>query len=418
MPRLGKRSVDGLAPAEKEYVVWDDELKGFGIRVRPSGAKTYVATYRHGRRFRWATIGKHGSPWTPESARLKANAILRAAGEGEDPAAGKSERRTAISVAELIDSYLTEGPVDKPNKRASTWSIDKSNLNRHVRVLLGTRIAAELTSTDLAEFQRDVVLGKTSRDEKTVKRGRAIIKGGAGTARRTLITLAAMLQWAVGRRIIRANPAKGVQLVKVGSRERFLTQAELVALLNSLDELQAGGTLKSRHASAIRLLIFTGCRKTEIIGLRWAEIDFDRKALALPDLRSKNGPKRVPLNSMAITELESLKRGATGEYVFPAERGEVGHTLAMNRIWRKVRTQAKMPDLRMHDLRHSFASFAVEAGESLYVLQRALGHKKAVTTQRYAHLRDDPVQAMVERVGERIQAARLSKSGPADPNGQ
>ncbi len=223
MPRLGKRSVDGLAPAEKEYVIWDDELKGFGIRVRPSGAKTYVATYRHGRRFRWATIGKHGSPWTPESARLKANTILRAAGEGEDPAAGKSERRAAISVAELIDAYLAEGPVDKPNKRASTWSIDKSNLNRHVRVLLGTRIAAELTSTDLAEFQRDVTLGKSSRDEKTTKRGRAIIKGGAGTARRTLITLAAMLQWAVGRRIIRANPAKGVQLVKIGSRERFLT---------------------------------------------------------------------------------------------------------------------------------------------------------------------------------------------------
>ncbi len=111
---------------------------------------------------------------------------------------------------------------------------------------------------------------------------------------------------------------------------------------------------------------------------------------------------------MALAELELLKRDTTGEYVFPAERGEVGHTLAMNRIWRKVRSLAKMPDLRMHDLRHSFASFAVEAGESLYVLQRALGHKKAATTQRYAHLRDDPVQAMVERVGERMQAARLS----------
>lgn len=406
MSRIVKRLVDELRPESgKDVIVWDDDVRGFGVRVRPSGIKSYVAVYRIGGRKRWFTIGEHGSPWTPEKARAKAVAVLLAAKNGADPQEEKIKAREKVeTVGELIDLYLRDGPADKPNKRPRSWETDRSNLNRHVRILIGTRAAAGLAPKDIAEFQRNVAAGKSRQDIKTKKRGRAIVRGGAGIAARSVTALAAMLQWAERREIIAKNPARGIQKFKPVPRERFLTRDELVKLLDTIDSMAEAGRIKRNDASIFKLLIYTGCRKLEIVGLRWTEIDFARMSIVLPDERSKTGAKRVPLNSMAIAELQAMPRKTP--YVFPAEKGQGGHVANTHHVWERVRLEANMPDLRMHDLRHSFASFAVETGESIYVLQRALGHKKAVTTQRYAHLRDDPLQALVERVGAFIRSAR------------
>lgn len=406
MARINKKLVDDLSPdVGREIMVWDDDVRGFGVRVRPSGIKSYVAVYRHGGRKRWFTIGEHGSPWTPDKARAKAVAILLAAKNGADPQEEKVKAREKVeTVGELIDLYLRDGPIDKPNKRPRSWETDRSNLNRHVRVLIGSRTAASLTARDIAELQRNVASGKSRQDIKTKKRGRAIVRGGAGIAARAVTALAAMLQWAEKRELIAKNPARGIQKFKSEPRERYLTREELVKLLDTIDAMVASQQLKSADAAIFKLLIYTGCRKLEIVGLRWDEIDFPRNSIALSNDRSKTGAKRVPLNSMAIAELKKIPRRA--DHVFPAAKGQSGHVANIHHVWERVRAEAGMPDLRMHDLRHSFASFAVETGESLYILQRALGHKKAVTTQRYAHLRDDPLQEMVERVGAFIESAR------------
>lgn len=407
MPRITKRLVDATLPNANggDVRVWDSEIKGFVLRVRRGGGKSYQVFYRHGGEQRWGTIGKHGSPWTPETARVKAAEILRDVALGQDPHVQKIRRRADMTVGDLIKHYLEEGPVDKPNKRASSWDSDRSNLERHAKPLLGRKRLCNVTMSDVASFQRDVANGKSYADVKTKKRGRAIVRGGPGTARRSVETIAAMFNWARKRGLMDANPARDVEKFRTQPKERFLTQEEMTTLFETLQTMDHDGAVNTLHISAIRLLALTGCRKSEIIGLRWSEIDWKRQMIALPHLRSKTGAKRIPISSAAIAELNKLPR--VEDHVFPAGKdGESPHVVGLQRSWEKVRARAKLPDVRLHDLRHTFASMAVDAGESLYVVQKALGHKRATTTERYAHLRDDPVRAMVERLGDRIDPAK------------
>ena len=409
MPRLTKRLVDSAQPdvAGRDVRIWDDDLKGFVLRIRPGGSKSYQVFYRHGGAQRWSTIGKHGSPWTPETARVRAAQLLREAVAGVDPHVEKLRRRADMRVSDLIDAYLLEGPTDKPNKRASTWKTDRSNLERHARPLLGKKQLHDLAPKDIAAFQRDVAAGRSFVDVKTKLRGRAIVRGGPGTARRSVETLSAMLNWARKRKLLDANPAQDVEKLKTDPKERFLSAAEMEDLFMAMETLQAERRLNPLHASAIRLLALTGCRKAEIVGLRWQEIDWKRSSIVLPRLRSKTGAKRIPISSAALDELRGLDR--VDDHVFPAGKpGESPHIVGIQGSWEKVRERAKLPGVRLHDLRHTFASMAVDAGESLYVVQKALGHSRASTTERYAHLRDDPVRAMVERLGVRIAGARSS----------
>jgi integrase len=410
--KILKRVVDAAQPDPngKEIKIWDDELKGFVLRVRPNGAKMYMVFYRVGPRQRWFTIGRHGSPWTPETARRKAEELLYAARNGGDPQEEKVATREGLTVAQLIDLYLEQGPIDKPTKRATTWQIDRSNLKSHAEPLLGRKLAASLTSNDIADFQRAVAIGKTAKTEKSgKKRGRVIVTGGAGTAKRTMTTLAAMLQWAVRRGYVPANPAKGVATFNTQKRERYLSADEVRRLYEAIDVCVDNGNVHASHASIFRVLLLTGCRKSEIAALKWDEIDLQRKALVLPELRSKTGARRIPLSDEVLAELKKQPR--ISDFVFPAIKTdraakEERPTVGLRRSWLRVCKAAKIEGVRIHDLRHSFASFAVEQGESLYVLGKALGHRKASTTERYAHLRDDPVRDLVERMSRHVAAAR------------
>jgi integrase len=404
MPRITKRTVDAAIPGTSgaDYFLWDVEVKGFGLRVKPSGIKSYVLKYRIGSRTRRLTIGKHGSPWTPEEARRRAVDLLRQVRDGRDPATEKAEARKDLTVADLCDLYLDQGPVEKPNKKQSSWVTDRSNIERHIKPLLGRKLAKVLTQVDVARFQADVAVGKSQADIRTKSRGRAIVEGGKGTAARSLAVLGAMLQFGVGGGLIPTNPARGVRLLKGEKKERFLSDLEVAVLADTIAAMEAEKAIHSTAAAAVRLLLVTGCRKSEILTMRWEWVDVGRRCLRLPD--SKTGAKVVPLATAALELLDGISRGPKSTFVLSAAKGG-GHYTGLQKDWKRIRTRAGLPGLRLHDLRHSFASFAVADGHPLFMIGKVLGHKQARTTEGYAHLAADPVRAVADRTAARIVAA-------------
>jgi integrase len=321
--------------------------------------------------------------------------------DGKDPSAVRHEQRKDVTVADLVERYLGDGPADKPTKKASSWTIDASNLRRHVVPLLGKRSVGTLTPTDVQRFQRDVTEGKTKADLKTGKRGRARVDGGPGTAARATAVLAAMLAWAAKHGYRSDNPAKGVKLNALRNRERFLSGAELARLGEAIDLAEREGANRNGLA-IVRLLLLTGARRNEIASLRWDYVDFERRALRLPD--SKTGAKVIPLGAPALAVLNELPRDDKSTWVFAAERGK-GYFTGTPAVWRRLVKLAKLKDVRLHDLRHGFASVAVADQASLYLVGKVLGHTQAETTQRYAHLQLDPVRAVADRTARKIAGA-------------
>lgn len=403
--RLTKKVIDAALADDQEIQIWDTEIKGFFLRVHPSGRKTYALKYRVGRCQRKLTIGQHGSPWTVDDARIAAKTALSRATLGTDPALEKREARDALTVADLIDRYLRDGPATKPSKRQSTWDIDASNLNRHVRPLIGRIVANTLSRADAARCISDTSAGKTKASIKTKLRGRARITGGPGTARRTRITAAAMFNWGVQNELVSDNPFKSIKLAPQHGRERFLTTVEAKRLLEAIDS-----TLEPDQADAIRLLLLTGARKTEILGLQWDEVELTHSSIALSAARTKAGTKtggrRIMLSPGAGSIL-SHRREANDRldepspYVFPARRGE-GHMVFLRKPFLAACAEAKVHNLRIHDLRHSFASFAAADGASLFLIGKLLGHASMRSTERYAHLADDPLKAAAAGVSDRL----------------
>jgi integrase len=424
MPKLTKRVVDAAEPSVggRQALVWDSEVKGFGLRITTGGAKSYILNYRlpDGRERRY-TIGKHGSPWTCEDARAKAVEVLRNLTAGVDPLDAKARAREVLTVADLCALYLAQGPIEKPKKKPSSWAADLGHVRRHIIPLLGRRPITSLTPQDIARFQADVSNGKTAADIKTGKHGRAIVRGGKITAARATVTLTTALQFAVKGKLLPSNPGAGVQLNPTPKRERFLSELEVSAVAAALAAMEEEARLNATMADAVRLLMLTGCRKGEILGLRWEWVDLGRRLLLLPD--SKTGAKAVQLPIPAVTILSAQPRSSS-PFAFPGGRPGCGHVTGLQKAWVAVRKRATeisqqwalaagqtaeaAPDLskvRLHDLRHSFASFAVADGAALFVLGKVLGHTQARTTEKYAHLRDDPLRALTDRTAATIDGA-------------
>jgi integrase len=421
--RISKRTVDAVAvPAEGEARLWDTELKGFFVRVYPSGRRVYAVKYRLGRMQRIFTIGPHGSPWNPETARTRAEDALESVRHGQDPAIEKREAREALTVRQLIDSYLADGPATKPAKRSSTWLNDQSNLLRHIDPLLGRKLAMAVTKEDAAKAIRDIAAGKThsAAAPSGKKRGRIAVRGGDGVARRTRTTAAAMYAWGLEHgRIKVGNPFSSVKLKAAPVRERFLSRAEAGELLDAIKALEAKKTISKTFGDALRLLMLTGARKTEILGLRWSEVDIGRSLLALPPERTKAGGKtgdrRITLSPPALQILSARKPEAAkpADFVFRATRG-AGHIIGLRRVFAKACAAAGLAGVRVHDLRHSFASFAIADGASLFLVGKLLGHANSRTTERYAHLSDDPLQDAATAIGKRLMPNTNPKEPAAD----
>jgi len=420
--RIGKRNVDAVAiPGTGESRLWDTELKGFFLRVYPTGRRVYAVKYRAGSLQRIFTIGVHGSPWTAETARQRAREAFDRVRQGDDPAVEKKAARRALTVKGLIETYLADGPATRPAKRQGSWLNDASNLGRHIEPLLGRKVADAVTKEDAAKAIGDIAVGKTS--GATIKsgkaRGRISVKGGLGVARRTRLAAAAMYAWGLEHgRIGGGNPFSSVKLTAAPSRDRFLGMEEAARLFDALGALDKEGSINDGFADAIRLLVLTGARKTEILGLRWSEVDLCRKILALPPERTKaggmNGERRITLSPPALEILARRRpeNPKAGDFVLPSTRGQ-GHIVGIRRVFMKVCAMAELSGVRVHDLRHSFASFAIAGGASLFLLSKLLGHASVRTTERYAHLSGDPMQDAADAVGKRLMP-EVGGAGGAD----
>ena len=409
--KITKRVVDSEGPAKKDRFLWDTEIKGFGVKVTPAGNRIYVLQYRINGRLRRYTIGRHGSPWTPHSARAEAARLAGLVASRVDPMEVKADKAGDRSVRQLCDEYLEAAPTiilkrfGRP-KKTSTLATDRSNIEPHVKPLLGRRSIRSLTKRQVERFQQDVAEGKTTKDVKT-PRGRAIVRGGRGTAARSLMALSAVLSYAVEHGYIRENVAHGVAPFKTPERDRSLSSTELGRLGEALRAAEQEGT-NTYAVAALRLLLLTGCRKSEILTLKWDWVDFERACLRLPD--SKTGAKVVPLGAPALAVLHSLPRIEGNDHVLPGSV-EGAHLVGLQKVWARIRNRAGLKGLRIHDMRHAWASVAVVGGDSLYLVGKVLGHRQASTTQRYAHVRDDPLQAVAERASGAIAAALEGRKG-------
>ncbi len=400
--KLTGRLVDAAKPETKRYVIWDAEKKGFGVRIETSGLKSFIVSYRTGAGGRNATrremvLGRV-SNMTVESARKEAGRVLNKVDSGEDPAVARHLKRREMDVSALCALYLKEG-VD--TKKATTIAIDRGRIERHIKPILGSMLVSEVESQDVKRFMRDVANGKTAADIKTKLRGRAIVEGGKGTASRTVGLLGGIFSFAVAEKLRPDNPVRGVQRFPDQKGERFLTSGELTALGKALQKMEADGA-NAKALSIIRLLAYTGARKGEIQKLKWPEVDFEHSCLRLAD--SKTGAKIVPLGPPALAVLAAVKKVEGTDLVFPSENGNTPFQ-GTERVWQKLRKAAGMPDLRLHDLRHSFASAGILGGDNLAILGKLLGHKDTKTTARYAHLADDPVKQAAARISGNIAAA-------------
>lgn len=398
--RITKRTVDALQITGKDYVHWDGELTGFGVRVRPSGSKSFVAVYRTGGRntpLRRVTIGRVGKI-EADKAREEAKSIIRQAELGQDRAAEKAKARAELTFDKVCDLYLAEGC---ETKKPSTLATDRGRIERHLKPLLGKKRIGEISRTDVEKFMRDVGNGKTAVDEKTKARGRAIVEGGKGTATRTVGLLGGIMSFAVARQLRADNPVRGVKRYADRKGETFLSASELARIGAALADAEETGANPSAVA-IIRLLAFTGARKSEIAGLRWSEVDLGRSYLRLGD--SKTGAKVIPIGAPACEILAGVTAIEGSPFVFPASSGG-GRFQGVERVWQRVRVTAGFPKLRLHDLRHSFASVGLARGDALPVIGAILGHADVKTTSRYAHLADDPVKEAANSISKSIKAA-------------
>lgn len=408
---ITQRYLKGLAATGREYFVWDRDLKGFGVRVQPTGQKSYVVKYRAGsgrnaptRRITLGAVGK----LTPDKARGLAKATLGSVAHGLDPAAIKAAERGAATLKELAQLFLSEHVEAK--RKPTTASHYRDLLNRIVLPELGARQAEKVTTADLARLHLRM-------------------RKHPYQANRMLAVIGTLYGFAAKRKLVRSsfNPARGVDRYPEKGRERFLTTEELARLGDAIREAETVGLPYSidvskptaKHApketkrrtvadpfaaAAIRLLILTGARLREILNLEWQYVDLDRGLLLLPD--SKTGKKSIILNAPALAVLLGLKRvgihviaGRSAATKIEKPRSD------LNRPWRSIVKRAGLKGLRIHDLRHTHASFGAGAGLGLPIIGKLLGHARASTTERYAHLDADPVRRASEHIGSRLAAA-------------
>lgn len=374
IPKLTKRTVDALKPNGTDSVYWDGELTGFGVRVRKSGRKNYVVQTRVADRLRWFTIGQHG-PFTPEDARAAALEILAQAKRGIDPRGKKATPPAVPVMTDLGKRFLGEYVTAhcKPKTREDYGYC----VNLFIVPAVGAMNVADVTRKEVAELHH-------SMREKPYQ------------ANRTLAVLSKMFSLAEvwGWRADGSNPCRHVKRYKERPRERFLSPEEIDRLGAVLREAEAE---MPSAVAAFRLLLLTGCRLSEIQTLRWEYVK--PECIELPD--TKTGGRAVPLGPEARAVLDGLPREADNPWVI-AGKLPGSHLTDLQRPWRRIRARAGLQDVRIHDLRHSFASRALALGESLTMIGKLLGHTQVQTTARYAHLARDSVQSAAARVTESI----------------
>jgi integrase len=388
---LTKTKIKRLTPKPgAQYVLWDASLPGFGVRVSPGGARTYVLKYRLASgRVRWKTLGRVGA-LALDKAYRRAKADVGVVAAGGDPLLLKDQARDAPTLGSVADDFLKdiEGKV-KP----ATLRLYRLVIDLHLRPRLGHVPIADVSADDLMKLHHR-------------------LRATPYMANRVLAVTSALMNWAAtagyrgqGPHV---NPCDGIAKYREAARRRYLTPAELVRLGCALRVAERRAAISPTAITAIRLLLLTGARVGEILSLRWREVDLANAVLRLGE--SKTGAKTILLSAPAVEILKAWPH-FSGPHVFPGEgRGKLKgqHRVSLVDPWAWLRRRARIADVRLHDLRHSYASVAVSSGQSLPIVGALLGHTQAQTTMRYSHLMIDPLRAASNATGATI-AAGLSR---------
>jgi len=400
--RIGQRHIKALQPGQ---VVWDSAVIGFGARRQRSEAVSYFVFYRTAQgRQRWQTIGRHGAPWVPDTARDEARRLLGAVARGEDPAGAKRAIRKAITVGELCDRYLADAKVGLvltrfgSGKKASTLAIDEGRIARHIKPILGSLAVAAITEADIRNLRDAVAAGKTACQVKTGARGLARVRGGKGAATRVLRLLGGIFTYAVSHAMRADNPVRGVPQFRDGQRERRLAKSEYRGLGKALRQMDKSAWPPA--VAAARFLALTGWRSGEALNLKWSEVDLVTRTAILPG--TKTGRSMRPLSNAACDVLRKLPRA--GELIFPSSRGG-GPIPKLAKHWARIIKLAGLSaDVSPHILRHSFAGMAADLGYSDLTIAALLGHRARTVTSRYARTADPVLLAAADATSNRIRA--------------
>jgi integrase len=376
---MGHKLKDSLVkslplPPKGNKIYLDEEVGGFGIRVTAGGSRSFILDYRfHGRQRRY-TIGDFPT-WSTAAARDDAQRLKRMIDTGTDPQALRDAHNNAPTFDDLLVEYEAKL---LPLLSAHSQRDQKSMFKNYIIPHFGKIRLAEIKYADIQEFHSKITQqGKHTRANRIVE----VI--------RKAFNLAIKLEW------VDKNPAQGFQRNPELPKERFLTQTEITKIMAILDSYK-----DNQSANVIRLLMLTGARRSEALKARWDEFDLKAGIWTKPSAHTKQRREhRVPLSKPVITMLKELKKNAEGEYVFPS-RSELSHQTDLKHFWESVREKAELDDLRLHDLRHTFASILASDGESLHLIGKMLGHTQAQTTMRYAKFYDEPLKKAAESVGK------------------
>jgi integrase len=403
--KITKTAVDALScPTGKDReILWDTEVRGFGVVAYPSGQKAYVAQYRQHGRSRRSAIGSHGH-LTPDQARVQARILLGEVAKGADPVEDRRTARAVRTFRELADDFMRQHVATKRKPR--TYGEYKTLLDKHILPAIGSKRVVGVRRGDIARMH-----GKMTEAPLAANRAVAVVSS--------------IWNWAARRDEVtyESNPARGIEKNPERKSERFLTTEELGRLGDALHEGETVGIewqfdetkpnakhvpkirrtkLDPYAAAAMRLLILTGARLREILHARWEYVDFERGMMHLPD--SKTGRKPVYLSAAALQILADLPRVKGNPHLFPGEK-EGEPRADLKKPWAAVKRAAGLEGVRLHDLRHSFASVGAGASLGLPIIGKLLGHSQAATTQRYAHLDADPMRRAANAIGSAIANA-------------
>ncbi len=378
---ISRRTVEALPAGDREAVFWDRELSGFGVRVYPSGSKVYLVQTRSGGKSKRVTIGRHGV-LTAEQARRKAAMLISGIKAGQEPVLAASPQANGPTLAELGERYLREHVAVRC--KPTTAAAYRHALERFLLPAFG--------SLPLGAINRDQVASLHYRLHGTPAMANQVVE--------TLSRLFTMAEaWEVAPE--GGNPCRFVKKYEKRSCERFLSEQEFRRLGKVLSELEAEGRISASGVTALRLLMLTGCRRNEVLTLRWEDVDLEAGELRLRD--AKTGARWVALSPAARSVLATIPRLPDNPWVIAG--GRPGRRLAnLNALWVVVRRRAGLEDVRIHDLRHSFASRALALGEGLAMIGKLLGHRQVQTTARYAHLARESVKTSAARIAESIAA--------------
>lgn len=402
MTKLTKRAVDALQkPSKGQTFLWDGELRGFGVRIIPSGLKTFILQYRNAEgRSRRIVIGRYGV-LALEKAREQAQIKLGAVAGGADPAEESAASREAMTVAELCDWYLGEaeaghilGRRNRPIK-ASTLAMDRSRIEAHIKPLLGRRRVRALRLADIEGMQADIAAGKTAKRRRPGRGGTTT--GGGGVAARTVSTLRSLFAHATRLEVIASNPAEGVRKLAGKRKERRLSVAEIKKLGETMRVAERNGTHPVALA-AVRLMLLTGFRISEVQGLQRDWLHADQGYVHFPDTKSDGQVRAIGPSAAQLAAEQPARKNCP--YVFPSDIGD-GHFTAAKSCLARLCATAEIEDVTPHTLRHTFGSVAGDLGFSELTIAALLGHATRGVTQGYVHI-DEALKLAALRTCEEI----------------